>query len=507
MVRYCGGTWLAPRFRVAGVSYVARNGKLASMPDTVDLRLRTALQRLDAAGWLLKIETRVDPILELAGVAMKLDGGPALLFEDVAGYDMPVFMNALASNETILAVFDTDLEGVRQIMGRGLTKSMKPVMADVGPSQEEVIDSGVNVGAFIPVLKHAEGDGGRYITSGVVMAKDPETGGRNCSFHRFELIGPNQALVQLDSGRHLRALWQKAKDKGLPSLPVAICLGCDLSVNLAALAMGSEVPLGRDELEIAGGFRGAPLPLVKCKTIDGEVPAEAEIIIEAEISTQEQIEEGPFVEFVGYYSEVDPAPLVTFKCITHRRDPLYYPIIGVEKLTMSKLMREAALLRAMKAVYPGVVDCEMTRGGLHRFHLVVSIRKARATDEGMQRNAAIAAITALKDLDCIILVDDDIDIRDPHDVEYAMATRLRGSDGLVIMPGFRTHEYLVDAADHGVRTKIIMDTTRPYKEGGYEPRVQYMQVDIDRYKRRQEPDPELIERLLRARVPSPSGRG
>ena len=469
------------------------------MSDTVDLRLRTALQRLDAAGRLMKIETRVDPILELAGVAMKLDGGPALLFEDVAGYDMPVFVNALASNENILAVFDRDVAGVREVMGRGLTQPHRPVMADVGPSQDEVIDSGIDVERLLPILKHAEGDGGRYLTSGVVLVKDPDTGLRNCSFHRFEIIGPNQALIQLDNGRHLRAIWQKAQEMGLDKIDVAICLGSDLSVNLAALAMGSESPFGSDELEIAGGFRGAPLPLVKCRTFDGEGPAEAEVIIEAEISTREEIEEGPFVEFIGYYSEVDPAPLVTFKCVTHRRDPIYYPIIGVEKLTMSKLMRETAVLRTMRNVYPGVLDCEMTRGGLHRFHLVASVRKARAADEGLQRNAAIAAITALKDLDCIILVDDDIDIRDPHDVEFALATRLRGEDSLVLMPGFRTHEYLVHAADHGVRTKLIMDTTRPYREGGYERRVQYMEVDISKYTKRQEPDLELIDRLLKGR--------
>jgi 2,5-furandicarboxylate decarboxylase 1 len=472
------------------------------MSGPLDLRLRTALQRLDAAGRLTKIETRVDPILELAGVAMKLDGGPALLFQDVAGYDTPVFTNVLASLDNALAIFDMDLEGVRGIMTRGLSSSIKPVMADVAPCQEEVITSGVDAERVMPILKHAEGDGGRYLSSGVVIAKDPETGQRNCSFHRFQIIGPNQALIQLDNGRHLRAIWQKAQAMGLPSVPMAICLGSDLSVNLAALAMGSEAPLGRDELDIAGGFRGAPLPLVKCKTIDIEVPAEAEFIVEAEMSTTEEIDEGPFVEFVGYYSEVDPAPIVTFKAITHRRDPIYYPIIGVEKLTMSKLMREAAVLRSMQAVFPGVLDCEMTRGALHRFHLVVSVRKQRPADEGMQRNAALAAITALKDLDCIILCDEDIDIRDPHDVEFSVATRLRGSDGLVVMPGFRTHDYLVDAADRGVRTKIIMDTTRPYREGGYERRVQYMAVDLDNYTQRSQPDPGLIERLLRGRVPA-----
>ncbi len=287
----------------------------------------------------------------------------------------------------------------------------------------------------------------------------------------------------------------------MPSLPVAICLGSDLAVNLAAVAMGAQVPLGRDELEIAGGFRGAPVPLVKCKTIDLEAPAEAEAIIEAQISTTEELTEGPFVEFVGYYSEVDPAPLVTVQCVTHRRDPIYYPIFGVEQLTMGKLMREAAVLEAMKAVFPtGVLDCELTRGSQHRFHLVVQIRKSRASDEGMQRNAALAAITALKDLDCITLVEEDINIRDPHDVEFALATRFDASRDLVVMPGFRTHEYLTDAAVDGVRTKIILDATRPYREGGYERRVEFMQVNLDRYEKSQAPAPNIIERVLRGRT-------
>jgi 2,5-furandicarboxylate decarboxylase 1 len=470
------------------------------MQGTVDLRLRTALERLDAAGRLMKVESRVDPILELAGLVMKMDAGPAFLFEDVAGYDVPVFVHALACMENVLAVFDTDMGGVRQVMGRGLSQPMRPVMADAGPSQDEVIDSGIDIERLLPILKHSAGDGGRYITSGVVIGKDPDTGARNCSFHRFEIIGPNQALVQLDSGRHLRALWQKAKDKGLPSLPVAICVGSDLAINLAAVAMGSEVPLGRDELEIAGGFRGAPVPLVRCKTIDLEAPAEAEVIIEGHISTTEEITEGPFVEFVGYYSEVDPAPLVTFTCITHRRSPIYYPIFGVEQLTMGKLMREAAVLKAMQAVWPGVLDCELTRGSQHRFHLVVQVKKSRPGDEGMQRNAALAAITALKDLDCIVLVEEDINIRDPHDVEFSLATRFDAGRDLVLLPGFRTHEYLVDAAEHGVRTKMILDTTRPYRAEGYERRVQFMEVDLDQYTMRQAPDPELIRRLT---TPSP----
>jgi 2,5-furandicarboxylate decarboxylase 1 len=465
----------------------------------VDLRMRTALRRLDEAGRLLKIESRVDPILEIAGAVVKLDGGPAMLFEDVAGYDVPVFANAVASNENVLAVFGHDMAGVRQIMSRGLTKSIKPVMVDSGPSQEEVITSGIDLEKLMPILKHADGDGARYITSGVVIAKDPETGARNCSFHRFQVIGPNIALPQLDLGRHLRAIYYKAQEMKR-DVEIAVCLGSDLSMHFAAIAMGAEVPLGRDELEIAGGFRGAPLPLVKCKTVDLEVPAEAEFILEGKMSTSESIDEGPFVEFVGYYAEVDPAPITTFSCVTHRRDPIYYPIVGVEKLIMRKFMMEAALLRSMQAVSSTILDVEMTRGGLYRFHLVVQVKKSRAADEGMQRNAALAAITGLKDLDCVILVEDDIDIRDPNDVEYAIATRLDASRGLITLPGFRTHEYLVDASDHGVRTKMIIDTTRPFKEGGYERRVEFMNVDVNGYKSRQTPDPRLMERILGGRT-------
>jgi 2,5-furandicarboxylate decarboxylase 1 len=177
---------------------------------------------------------------------------------------------------------------------------------------------------------------------------------------------------------------------------------------------------------------------------------------------------------------------------------------------MGKLMREATVLRAMKSVFPGVLDCELTRGSQHRFHLVVQVNKSRASDEGMQRNAALAAITALKDLDCITLVEEDINIRDPHDVEFSLATRFDAGKDLVLMPGFRTHEYLVDAADHGVRTKMILDTTRPYREGGYERRVQFADVDMAGHSMRQEPDPGRIERALRrsrTSIPSPAGRG
>lgn len=456
------------------------------MTGLVDLRLRTALSRLDAAGRLLKIESSVDPILEAAGIIAKTGGGPAVFMDHVAGYDMPIFANALASAENVLAVFGQDQAGVRHTMTRGLTSSMQPVLVDSGPCQQVVVDAGIDVLGFMPVLQYAAGDGGRYLSSGVVMARDPETGIRNCSFHRFQIIGGNQALVQLDMGRHLRAIWQKARQRGLPSLPIAICLGSDLSVHYAAGAMGAEVPLGRDELEIAGGFRGEPLPVVKCKTIDMEVPAEAEIILEGQISTTEEIDEGPFVEFVGYYSQVDPAPIVTFQCLTHRRDPIYYPIIANETIMLRKFMMEAALLRAMKAASPMVLDCELTRGGLYRFQLVLQVRKQQAYEEGMQRNVALAAITVLKDLDCIVVVDEDIDIHDPNDVQYAISTRLDPSRGLIVLPGFRGHEY-VPASDHGLRSKLIVDATRPFREGGYERRVEFMQVDLAGYQATLEP--------------------
>jgi 2,5-furandicarboxylate decarboxylase 1 len=444
---------------------------------TLDTRFRTALARLDAAGRLRKVRSRVDPHLELAGLVQPHDGDLAFYFADVAGHAMPVACNFLASPANVTTVLGLDVDGVRAVMQRGVEQPMPCAHVADGPAQEVVrLGADVDLGAQLPVLWHTERDAGRYLTAGCVIARDPDTGVHNASFHRLQLRGPRTLALKLDHGRHLRTLWEKAGARGEP-LEIAIVIGGDVALTYAACSLGAMLPLDGDELEAASGLRGAPLQLLPCRTVDLAVPADAEIVIEGALRTDELVEEGPFVEFLGLYSEPGPSPVVEVRAITHRHDAIYYAIVGSEGVMLRKYILEAGILAQLQRAVPIVRDVELTRGGLYRFHMVIAVHKRTPADEGLQRNAIFAAIAALKDLDQVIVVDDDVNVHDPTDVEYAVATRVEASRDLLLLPGARGHEYVL-VSDHGVRTKVGVDATVPVERREAFRRARYAAADL-----------------------------
>jgi 2,5-furandicarboxylate decarboxylase 1 len=189
--------------------------------------------------------------------------------------------------------------------------------------------------------------------------------------------------------------------------------------------------------------------------------------------------EGPFGEFVGYLAPADHAPVVAITALTHRTKPIYHAINGYgrETVVLRKYVLEASLLKVLQSAVPIVTDAEMTAGGLHRFHAIVQVRKTGSTHDGLQRNAIMASFGALKDLDLVIVVDDDIDIRDPADVEYALATRMEASRDLIIVPGGRGHEY-VRVSQNGIRTKLGIDATVPFAEKARFARCEFKPIEI-----------------------------
>ena len=426
-----------------------------------DSRFRTALDRLKAAGRLDLVRREVDPELEIAGLMKHHDGGHALFFEHIKGHGVPLIGNLLASTANCEAAFGLDRNGIRARIAEALAKPIAPRVIPAGASQEIVRRGGFDLGRDLPVLWHAPGDAGRFITAGVVIARDPRTGIANASYHRLQLLGPDRTAIRLDHGRHLRAAYEAARALGV-DLPISVALGADLALAFAAAFMGSQMPIDADELAAAGGFRGTGLDLVRCVSQDVVAPADAEIILEG-VLTGELTHEGPFAEFVGYQSDAGPAPVFQVTALTHRREPIYTAINGAgrETIMLRKYVLEASALRAMQAAVPIVQDVEMTPGGLYRFHLVAQVRKLSERDEGLQRNAMLAAFAALKDLDQVIVVDDDIDLRDPSEVEYAIATRMEASRDLILIPGARGHEY-VRVSDGGIRTKLGIDATIPF---------------------------------------------
>jgi 2,5-furandicarboxylate decarboxylase 1 len=433
-------------------------------PSSIDTRFRSALARMADQGRLQVYTASADPHLEIAGIMKRLDGGPALLFSNVKGYDVPVVGNFLAARENCEAAFGVDFRTIREFVGRALASPRPPELVATAPVQEVVLRDGIDLGRLLPALKHTDADAGRYVTAGVVIARDPETGVYNASYHRLQLVGPNRTAIQLDFGRHLRLAFERAQRRG-EALPIAVCIGTDIALQYTAATMGSQMPENADELAVAGGLAGRPLPVVNAVSQELIVPAESEIVLEGRILPNATVHEGPFGEFVGYLSRPGDAPVVEITAVTHRRRPIYHAINGYgrETIMLRKYVLEASLLKVLQGAIPIVIDAEMTAGGLHRFHAIVQVKKTSPAHEGFQRNAIMAAFGALKDLDLVIVVDEDIDIRDPADVEYALATRMEASRDLIPIPGGRGHEY-VRVGQNGIRTKLGIDATVPFEE-------------------------------------------
>lgn len=447
----------------------------------IDTAFRSALARLDAAGRLEKVSAALSPVDEVAGVMKARDGATALLFENPTGYDVPVLGNFLASTQNCEVAFGLDRHALRAALLRGLGADVDPIVLTGAAPVQEIVVTGdaVDVDAALPVLRHAPGDSGRFITAGVVLVRNPVTGIPNASYHRLQVLDRNHTTIKLDYGRHLRSAFEQAQAIGT-ALPIAVCLGTDLALMYAAAFMGSQMPEDANELAAAGALRGAPLEMAACVSQPLEVPRDTEIVLEGVIDPTRMAQEGPFGEFVGYPSDTGPSPVFEITAITMRRHPVYHAISGAgrETVMLRKHVLEASALKALRQAVPIVSDVDLTAGGLHRFHLVVQVAKTSERDEGMQRNAILAAFGALKDLDRVIVVDDDIDITDVHEVEYALATRFEAGRDIILVPGARGHEY-IRVSDGGRRTKLGLDATVPFGERNRFERVRFAEVALD----------------------------
>jgi 2,5-furandicarboxylate decarboxylase 1 len=454
-----------------------------SQPQILDTRFRSALERLAHSGRVLTYEKSADPHLEIAAILKKLDGKQALLFPSVKGTKIPIIGNLLSSKENCEAAFGLDFNGIRGLVQRAMGGPLTPEVVTDAPVQEVVLKTGFDVTKLLPALFHAPNDAGRYITAGIVVVKDPVTGIYNASYHRLQLLGPDRMAIKLDFGRHLRLAFERAKAQG-KSLPVAVCIGTDLALHFTAATMGSQMPESADELAVAGGLAGRPLTVAKAVSQDLLVPSEGEFVLEGEILADEVAPEGPFGEFVGFAAPAADAPVLRITAITHRLRPIYHVIngFGRETIILRKYVLEASLLKVLQSAIPIVTDVEMTSGGLHRFHAVIQVKKLSKQHNGLQRNAMLAAFGALKDLDLITVVDHDIDIRDPIDVEYAVATRMEASSDLILIPGARGHEY-VRVSKEGIRAKLGIDATVPFEDQDKFRRVEFAStfVNIDAF--------------------------
>ena len=388
---------------------------------------RQFLDRLRDAGELIDLKQPVD-IRHVATLVDQSD--KALLFHNVIGYAMPLVSGIIRSRERAIISMGVKTYGEIELkLKQGIDHPIPPIMVNTSRARE-VTMVGDEVDLYkLPIPMSSIYDGGPMITAGVVIAKDPELG-FNSGIYRF--IVKEKALTGIDivTPNNMRLFADRAYRTGRP-LPISISIGTH---PLEIMASGYRAPLGIDEMHIAGGLRGAPVELAPCQTIDVPFIADAEIVLEAEIlPTGWTWPEGRFGEFTRLMGGLHWNPLVKIKAISHRKDAVYYALhMPWENTWLAAPTRYAAIRQALRTAGVQVKDINVTLGGCAFWHAVISIKK----QAGEAKNAILAALSVM-DLKHVVIVDDDIDVFNPMDVEWAIATRVQGDKDVLIVTNAR----------------------------------------------------------------------
>jgi len=388
---------------------------------------RGFLDRLRQEKELIDIRQPVD-IRHIATLVDQSES--ALYFHDVIGYDMPLVSGIIRSSRR--ASLSLGCSGFREIEHRlqqGIDRPIPPRYVEKAVAKEVIeVDSAVDL-YRLPIPMSSVYDGGPMITAGVVIAKDPEHG-INSGMYRFMVKERNLTGIDIVTPNNMRLFAQRAYEAGRPC-PISISIGTH---PFEIMGSGFRAPLGVDEMAIAGGIRGAAVRLAQCETIDMPCIADAEIVLEAEIlPTGWTHPEGRFGEFTRLMGGLHWNPLVRVKAITRRKDAVYYALhMPWENTWLAAPTRYTSIRRAMKSAGIDVKDINVTLGGCGFWHAIISIKK----QAGEGKNALLAALTA-QDIKHVVVVDDDIDVHNAMDVEWAIATRVQGDKDIVIIPGAR----------------------------------------------------------------------
>ena len=304
-------------------------------------------------------------------------------------------------------------------------------------------------------MRHFEQDNGRYITSGVVVARDPDDGRINLSFARMQLQGPRQFGISVHSRGHLWDYQRRAEAKNM-DLEVAVVIGMHPAYLIGA---ASRVGMDIDETEIAGALLGEPIKVVQCKSVELHVPADAEYILEGVILANRREDEGPFGEYTGYATARSTRNVLSVRAITHRRTPWFLdvcPGLSRDHLFLGRVQKEAEVLRKLRQVLPNVTGIYYPSSGSH-YHCYISISKKRPGDG---RHAALLALGLDSYIKLAIVVDDDIDVSDESDVMWALATRMQPAEDTIIIDNM-TCNVLDPSSTDGLSSKMLIDATRP----------------------------------------------
>ncbi len=409
----------------------------------------------DLGSDLLSVKQAFDPKHEMAALLRAMPGnGPAVLFENVTGYpDVRVIGNLIASRKRMAKALNTTEAELAATYLQRTRQGIAPRQTDDAPVKEVRHLAPEDLAALLPVLTHYEGDGGPFITTGVVLCHDPVTGRRGMGIHRMMVKGGKRMGILL-ANPPLSAFHAAAEAAGRP-LEIAVALGIEPALLIAAVVKTG--PLGPDKMDLAGALRGAPVDLIRGETVDIDVPARAEIIIEGHVLPGVREEEGPFGENTGYYFS-NISPVVEVTAVIHRRDYIY-PALCPWTADVDSLLSLAAgteLLGQLQTQMSGVADLDLTSGTCG-FNAVIALAKAKPTDA---RRLIHLALSMDKRLKIVTVVDDDVDIRDPREVAWALATRFQPDRDTVILSDMEGYVIDPSCVGSGVGSRMGMNATR-----------------------------------------------
>ena len=431
------------------------------------MSLREFIQRLDEQKTLIRVSELISKTIEIAGVLKQMEPVPAL-FERVRESAFPVIGNLFCSKAAFADYFGIQVAELIPFLTNAIQNRSTPEVVSEAPCQD-VVELEPDLDK-LPILFHCDQDGGNYISSGVVLARHP-VHGQNADFHRCMQFSKTEMAVRVVKGRHFDQFLQD-----LGQVDVAICIGNAPNVLAAA---ATSVDLGVNELEIANALE--PLQVVKAIASDILVPAETEFVLEGTIYLDKTHPEGQFVDLTETYDVIRQEPVLEVKAITHRRNAIWHALLpgALEHKLLMGMPREPTIFRKVNEV-ARCLDVNINPGGCSWLHAIVQIDKQSEDDGNKAIEAAFAGHSSCKH---VYVVDKDIDIYNPLEVEWAMATRFQGDRDLVIReraPG----SSLDPSADSGTHltTRLGFDLTAPLETAGKSFRkADFPVVDLDRF--------------------------
>jgi 2,5-furandicarboxylate decarboxylase 1 len=452
----------------------------------------------DKPGDVVRIKKEVSPEFEIPAILQQIESKkrePVLIFEKVRNLNgnlsqLPVVINLFGSRERLAEAIGSTVQRL-PLDYLDKEKPVPPVSIDKGKATVKgVIQKGEAVDLYeLPIVTHHEMDLGPYLTSPSVWIKDPETGWVNCGILRIYVAGPKKLVVNFNAARHTHYIFQKYKVLKR-NVPIIIVMG-----HHPAFYMGAQTKLLTDELEIIGGIMGEPLEITPSETwgMDMPVPAQADLVMEAEMSYKEVDIEAPFGEYTQYYGGQRLNPVAEVKAITRKKDAFYLDIMPgyADHLLLDAPMIEAYLYNRIKAVVPGVVGVHMPVSGTARLHAYVQLRKS---NDGEPKVVIATALSSDYRLKHVIVVDDDVNYLDDEEVLWAVATRSQWDKDLVILPGIMGTR-LDPSANDIITTKGGIDATKPVDQHTFAMRISIPEAVRSRVKLEDFLEPEVLKQL------------